>query len=483
MDVSNRARKPAGAPKAAGGQFDVERRAAVEGTLSLRDRAALLASGAYAAPTAITPAVDPSTAAARDDWWTTEFAAAEYGHAEGQYAQMPDDYTPSMTLGQSLSGHRRTHRMNYAGSGVSIRMPSATAIKRFAKDNHENTFDVPITADTPLGQVGGWVRVTPGANGQFEVRGLGLPEGQEAYVAEAARAVLEGRRPSRALADVGNLLARRRERAERIGTEIHPVRSTWIDGLGYDEHAGMMVMTTGGRKYGYHVDQATFAQVVTSGSPGREYNQLVKGKAERMSVERCGACGHFYSDASGHQCAVSDKPRSAEGFAQNAAAAERIKSLVGKAPAAVPGAPATPVAPEPTRVTATMVLANKVMSLPSVTRPAVFKAAGQKEAIELLRCLPQTSLERAVAPGAPTTRTVLSAASRFPAEIAFAGQVRGDGEVAVNGVYLFGHGQEALGYIVKRFELGFPGTSRPSTLTKVSVPSRPGELAWLATWG
>ena len=130
-----------------------------------------------------------------------------------------------------------------------------------------------------------------------------------------------------------------------------------------------------------------------------------------------------------------------------------------------------------------MVLANKVMSLPSVTRPAVFKAAGQKEAIELLRCLPQTSLERAVAPGAPTTRTVLSAASRFPAEIAFAGQVRGDGEVAVNGVYLFGHGQEALGYIVKRFELGFPGTSRPSTLTKVSVPSRPGELAWLATWG
>lgn len=476
-DVSNRSRQPKGAPAGIGGEFATETRPEVITTLTLRDRAALLASDAYVAPTAIVPVVSPQSTELREEWWNNEFVAAEYGHRDGSYAQMPDDYTPGGTRGQAMSGGRRTHRMKYSGAGVTVRMPSATSVKRFARENGNNTFDVPVSANTPLGDVAGWVRVTPGANGTFSVQGLGFPAGQEAYVAEAACAVLEGRRPSRALSEVGNLLARRRERAERVGTQIHPVRSMWIDGLGYDDTQNMMVMTTNGRHYGYHIDRATFETVATSASPGREYNHLVKKHAPRMAVERCTACGHFYSDASGHQCAVAEKPRSAELPTQNRHAAARVVSLAERRASAQAPAQVGPPPPPPPAA----VLRGNVIAVPTPGRQVPFRAAGQTEALGLLQVLPEQSLSRSVRPGAPSTRTILETAARYPNEIAFAGQVRDD-DVAVNGVYLFGHGDEALGYIYKRFENGFPGTGRPTSLTRVSVPSRPGQVAWLATW-
>lgn len=468
-DVSNRNRKPAGAPT--GGEFDVERREEARGRLlSLRDRASLLASGAYAPPAVTVPLMSPESSGDREQWWTDEFATAEYGHAEGSYAQMPDDYTPSRTLGQALSGHRRTHRMNYAGSGVSIRMPSATSIKRFAVENNRNTFDVPISADTPIGPVAGWVRVTPGANGAFEVVGLGMPSGQEAYVAEAARAVLEGRRPTMALTQVGNLLARRRERAERIGTEIHPVRSTWIEGLGYDDTQNMMVMTTGGRQYGYHIDRATYEKVAKSGAPGREYNSLVKNHAERMSVQRCKGCGRFYNEDKGHSCQVSVKPRSTEVFAQNEAAAARVQALGRATPATETSKPASPVA----------VLVPRMPVAPVPGRSTPFGSAGAPEAIELQKLLSPAALERCAAPGSPSAKAILWAVQHYPRELAFAGVVRND-DVAVTGVYLFGQGDLAPGYVYQRFAKGFPKAGRPSELTKVHVPGR--GIAWLATWG
>ena len=75
---------------------------------------------------------------------------------------MPDDFTPKKTAGQSLSGHRRTHRMAYSdhAGGFTLRMPSATSIKAFEKETG-GTFDVPVSARDAAGRtVAGWVRVT-----------------------------------------------------------------------------------------------------------------------------------------------------------------------------------------------------------------------------------------------------------------------------------------------------------------------------------
>ena len=65
-------------------------------------------------------------------------------------------------MGQSLSGHRRTHRMAYSNraGGFTLRMPSATSIKTFEKDTG-GTFDVPVSARDAAGRtVSGCVRVT-----------------------------------------------------------------------------------------------------------------------------------------------------------------------------------------------------------------------------------------------------------------------------------------------------------------------------------
>ena len=62
---------------------------------------------------------------------------------------MPDDYTPSMTIGKSLEGNRRTHRMCYRGVGVALRMPSATSIKRYATSEVSATLTFRSRPATP----------------------------------------------------------------------------------------------------------------------------------------------------------------------------------------------------------------------------------------------------------------------------------------------------------------------------------------------
>ncbi len=163
--------------------------------------------------------------------------------------------------------------MAYVGEDVAIRMPSATSIKSFADADvlgkgRGETFDVPVSAQFPGGQIDGWVRVAKGSDGTWATQGLGFTAEQSAYVAESVQCVLESRRPSRALRDAGDILERRRQRAAELGAPVTPITSTWIKGAGYDKVTGTMVITTN-TKSGPQAPMAT-----TSRSPRSEASPL-----------------------------------------------------------------------------------------------------------------------------------------------------------------------------------------------------------------
>jgi len=275
-------------------------------------------SGNYVPAVAVRGGPDPRSAGGRELWWGAHFLTAEYGGRArqgrvGEYPQMPDDYTPGMTSGQALSGHRRTHRMAYSNhaGGFTLRMPSATSVKAFDGEVG-GTFDVPVSARGAAGRtVSGWVRVTHHRGGW-----AGTPVGDfgprtGAQVAESVVAVPEARRPSRALDQVGDLLARRRERERAQGVPVSAVRSSFIAGVGYDKATGTMaVAMTGGRLYGYQVPPEVHRAVAQSGSPGGAYNALVKGTG-RAGIARCAQCGRFYPDTAGHRCPIQHAKRPA----------------------------------------------------------------------------------------------------------------------------------------------------------------------------
>ena len=275
----------------------------------LADRRARIAAGGYVKPAALARSVvDPRSSAYVRQWWESELTVAEYGHGAGAYPQMPEDFTPSRTVGNALSGHRRTHRMAYAGAGVEMRMPSVTSIRAFAKEGNP-TFDVPVTATYPGGEVTGWVRVTRAEDGSWATRGLGFSKESSAYVAEAVQCVLEARRPTRALADTGDLLERRRQRAAQIGAKVEPIPSGWIAAAGYDKATSTMFVTTSLHKYGYRVPPEVFTEFYRSLKPGRVFNQLVRGKAQRVEVSQCSKCNRYTADMASHRCPPKEAPR------------------------------------------------------------------------------------------------------------------------------------------------------------------------------
>ena len=190
-------------------------------------------------------------------------------------------------------------------------MPSATSIKAFERETG-GTFDVPVSARDAAGRtVAGWVRVTHHRGGwaSTPVGDFGPRTG--AQVAESVAAVLEARRPSRALNEVGDLLARRRERQRAQGVPVSAVKSTFIAGVGYDKATGTMaVAMTGGRLYGYQVPPEVHRAVAESTSPGGAYNALVKGTG-RACIARCATCGRFYPDTARHLCPIRHTERPA----------------------------------------------------------------------------------------------------------------------------------------------------------------------------
>lgn len=293
---------------------------------------ALVAHG-YVPPTYLLAADDPSSTTGRGDWWDQHFIAAEHDEAGG-FPQMPDDYTPSMTEGASLAGNRRTHRMKYTGAGVTLRMPSATSVKRYAAEVG-STFDVPISIrnNATGGTLAGWVRVTHTGPGSWSVTGLGFGNGDaNAKVSEAVAAVLEARRPTRGLREVGDLLAKRRERIAGAGTTVEAVNSAWVGAVGYDERTGVLItQTSTGAVYGHRVRPETFESMRTASSAGKAFNQLVRGNP-RVQVTKCAQCARVHASSVAHTCPPSAVRVPAPGVttanARNRARAEHLAATV-----------------------------------------------------------------------------------------------------------------------------------------------------------
>lgn len=241
--------------------------------------------GAAAASTSL----DPSDTRGIKRWWSGSFISAEHEAAGAGFEKMPDDYTPGQTSGRALSGNRRTHRMKYEGAGVTLRMPSATAIRRYSATHGHRTFDVPVSATINGRQVSSWVRVTEHEPRVWSTKALGFdPTDQVGLkLAEAANAVLESRRPRTALSSVRSLMNRRRQRAKQMGVPLKPLsqRRSFISEAGYDKARGVLAMRMGGTVYGYKVSEQTASQILNARSPGERYNAIIKGRARRAKVE------------------------------------------------------------------------------------------------------------------------------------------------------------------------------------------------------
>jgi len=221
-------------------------------------------------------------------WWKRAESIAE----GGQYDLMP----------QFAADGKRHLLRTYQGHGTQVRMPSVSAIRRYAAELG-NTFDVPVEAVTPHGPVTGHVRVTHNGNGRYSVSPVHpMPIEHGEYVAESVLASLEARRPSRALSEVRDILARRRERLAAQGVKVRPVESGWIRGVGYNANDEQLVMNLQGRVYGYHVDRQTFEKMMHAHSIGSAYNHLVKKVAPRFEVEQHEECGNYYYAGREHRC-------------------------------------------------------------------------------------------------------------------------------------------------------------------------------------
>lgn len=248
-------------------------------------------------------------------WWSEHFINAEHGSQNGDgatYPVIPDDYTPKQTLGLALSGKRRTHRIKYEGDGYAIRMPSASAIKRFADESGSNTFDVPVQAvrilpDGRESTTTGYVRVTRQGPGSWHTQPLGLNEQSGSVISESVSTILEARHPSIALKDAGNLYQKYQQRKAAQGQKLAPLArpSSFVNGLAYDQQHGEIYVQLGNRTYGYKFPQAeaAYKAMQVSHSPGRTYNEYIKKLGGgHFEVSTCDNCGRTYRSERGHSC-------------------------------------------------------------------------------------------------------------------------------------------------------------------------------------
>ena len=106
--------------------------------------------------------------------------------------------------------------------------------------------------------------------------------------------MLESRRPSTALRNAGDLLARRAERIASAGEKIVPAEfnSSFVSGSGYDRERGVLAVKIGDRTYGYAVSEDRVRAFENSSSIGAAYNRLIKGRKVAAVVE-CSKCHRF----------------------------------------------------------------------------------------------------------------------------------------------------------------------------------------------
>lgn len=222
-------------------------------------------------------------------------------------AQERDDRDVPVMDERTVPG-RSSYRMWYTNSQVALRSPSVASIKRFRTTVPDNTgFDVPVSSVFKSGQVDGFVRVVTDGEGRWSTMPIGFPPEQAGLVAESMQCLLESRRPSRALDEVGDLLERRRRRRAEAGVHLEPVRSSWIKGMGYEPSSGVLVMSAesrgGTRHYGYKVPLDEFARMASDTTPGRYFNLRLRKSARRVEVHACPSCGNVYVTQK-HTCPV-----------------------------------------------------------------------------------------------------------------------------------------------------------------------------------
>lgn len=296
-----------------------------------------LNTGRHVRPRGIEQDYEAMSASKRiERFWDDTRAVGEYSASdEHQIPKIPDDYTPAKSAGRksygrSISGTRRTHRRTYDFGDVAVQMPSVSSVKRFSKENRNNTFDVPVSAsytrdDGSTGQVAGWVRVTPGPNGTYECSSRGFGERDDHKVQEAVAASLEARRPSKTRTEIGSIESRRQEAKRAQGGAVRPVASSWVEGAAYDTQTESMLVhckpskrTPEGAIRGYEgVSVQEYARFVTNkpldghqgGKAMHHYFDVKKSRLPEGSAKFCPSCGRAYLTSTPHECsAESNKP-------------------------------------------------------------------------------------------------------------------------------------------------------------------------------
>lgn len=126
--------------------------------------------------------------------------------------------------------------------------------------------------------------------------------------------------PTMALRATGDLISAHRRRLAQAGTQLQPLRSSWIDSMSY-ANGVMVTQTKRGGMYGHEVPEGVYAAISHSPQPGAVFNQMRKARRldRPVSVEGCSKCGRVYSLAVGHQCAT-HKPATGRTYNQNVSA-------------------------------------------------------------------------------------------------------------------------------------------------------------------
>lgn len=255
-----------------------------------------LAEGAYTNPRARGGASQVSM------WWDSRNMQGEWSDDGTGYEKMPDDWTPQRTAGAAVSGRRRTYRRFYEGAGVSLRMPSASSIRSFSETQQGKSFDVPVEGDFEGGSVSGWVRCTRTDDGVWITEGLGFAKDQQ-QVAEAVSAVLESRRPTKALSGWQSMDERRADRMRRAGAQIRPVGdSSFIKGIGVNPFAGVTFTKIRDEVYTNEV-VTNVRDFAASESKGQIYNSEIQTQRPLGKAQVCEKCSGAYHPSFGaHIC-------------------------------------------------------------------------------------------------------------------------------------------------------------------------------------
>lgn len=233
------------------------------------------------------------------------------------------------TMGRA-SADFNYHRATYSGDQVSVTMPSRAAIMRYVEQNGDEV-RIPLTASHKgLPDVAGWAVARRTPTGQWNVTVEGTPADGRAgsLISESVASVLEARRARSPLPEIGEMLKRNRE-VRRSQVEMVPLKSSWMDAIGYVPDpdktdakgktikSGILIVRSvtrtkgiragvkaGNRYYGWRSDPYTTAAIRDSESPGRMYDRLVRGKLEKVELEECGICGNPFEVGTAHRCAV-----------------------------------------------------------------------------------------------------------------------------------------------------------------------------------